>query len=129
MEAKTLNCPNCGAASSSDASSCVFCESRLATVACPSCFGMMFIGNKHCPHCGTAAARAKADDATTLDCPHCRLEMTAVAIGVTMLRECGQCNGLWVEAAALEKICADREQQAAVLGTATLASSAAAASE
>jgi len=48
--------------------------------------------------------------------------MTAVAIGTTSLRECDQCNGLWVEADALEKICADREQQGAVLGMATPAS-------
>jgi Zn-finger nucleic acid-binding protein len=47
--------------------------------------------------------------------------MNAVAIGATMLRECGQCNGLWVDASALEEICADREQQAAVLGTASVA--------
>ena len=119
MEAKTLNCPNCGAASSSEASICVFCESRLATVACPSCFGMMFSGSKHCPHCGTAAARAEAADATPLKCPRCRADMSAVAIGTTMLRECHECNGLWVETSALEKICADREQQAAVLGTAS----------
>ena len=119
MEAKTLNCPNCGAASSSDASICTFCESRLATVACPSCFGMMFIGSRHCPHCGAAAERAEVDNAKVLKCPRCRLDMDALAIGAAMLRECGQCNGLWVEARALEKICADREQQAAVLGTAS----------
>ncbi|MDX6613666.1 MAG: hypothetical protein QOD75_2852 [Blastocatellia bacterium] len=98
---------------------CAFCESRLATVACPSCFGMMFIGSKHCPHCGAAAARAKVDDGKVLKCPRCRIDMTALAIGVAIVRECRQCNGLWVEALALEKICADREQQAAVLGAAS----------
>ena len=35
------------------------------------------------------------------------------------MRECGQCAGLWVEVGAFEKICADREQQAAVLGGAS----------
>ena len=49
--------------------------------------------------------------------------MAAVAIGSAKLRECEQCSGLWVEAGALEKICADREEQAAVLGTASLAPS------
>jgi len=79
----------------------------------------MFIGSRHCPHCGTAAARAEAGEAAVLKCPRCRVDMTALAIGATMLRECQKCNGLWVEARALEKICADREQQAAVLGTAS----------
>lgn len=32
------------------------------------------------------------------------------------MRECDRCAGLWVEVAAFEKICADREQQSAVLG-------------
>jgi Zn-finger nucleic acid-binding protein len=35
------------------------------------------------------------------------------------MRECGQCAGLWIEVGAFEKICADREQQAAVLGGAS----------
>ena len=35
------------------------------------------------------------------------------------MRECEQCAGLWIEAAAFEKICADREQQCAVLGIAS----------
>jgi Zn-finger nucleic acid-binding protein len=33
--------------------------------------------------------------------------------------ECQQCLGLWVDLASFEKICADREQQSAVLGTAS----------
>jgi Zn-finger nucleic acid-binding protein len=33
-----------------------------------------------------------------------------------MLFECPQCDGIWMEAAAFERICADREQQSAVLG-------------
>ena len=37
------------------------------------------------------------------------------------MRECEQCLGLWVEVAAFEKVCADREEQAAVLGGASIA--------
>src|SRR5687768_5604596 len=121
MEAETLNCPNCGAATSSDAPVCRFCESRLATVSCPSCFGMMFLGSRHCPHCGAAAARVADADAAPLKCPRCRVDMTALAVGSTSLRECAKCSGLWVDVTALEKICAEREQQAAVLGTASVA--------
>jgi len=46
MCAETLNCPMCGAAAPSDATSCEHCGARLATGACPSCFGMMFVGEK-----------------------------------------------------------------------------------
>jgi Zn-finger nucleic acid-binding protein len=47
------------------------------------------------------------------------MDMSSVTIGSQPMRECGQCAGLWVEVAAFEKICADREQQAAVLGGAS----------
>ena len=45
--------------------------------------------------------------------------MKAVEIGSTNVSECEQCLGLWLEVAAFEKICADREQQSAVLGAAS----------
>jgi len=120
MQAETLKCPNCGAAVSSDAPQCQYCSSRLATVACPSSFALMFIGSKHCPRCGAAAAETVAADLPTLKCPRCRVEMQSLVIGATQVRECAQCEGLWVDVASFEKICADREQQAAVLGTASL---------
>lgn len=123
MQAETLNCPNCGAAVSSDAPQCQYCTSRLATVACPSCFGMMFKGNKHCPRCGTAAAAVLAASLPARNCPRCRVEMQAVVVGETAVRECSRCVGLWVDVVSFEKICADREQQAAVLGGATAAAS------
>jgi Zn-finger nucleic acid-binding protein len=119
MQAETLNCPNCGAAVSSDAPQCQYCNSRLATVACPSCFAMMFIGSKHCPRCGAAAAGTGTANLPPRKCPRCRLEMKSVAIGSATLRECPQCDGLWVDVGSFEKICADREQQAAVLGAAS----------
>ncbi len=35
------------------------------------------------------------------------------------MRECEHCSGLWLEVAAFERICANREQQSAVLGAAS----------
>jgi Zn-finger nucleic acid-binding protein len=119
MQAETLNCLNCGAAVSSDSTQCQFCQSRLATVACPSCFGMMFMGSKHCPRCGAAAARVAAADLPVRNCPRCRTEMQAVEIGTTAVRECMKCEGLWLDVTAFERICADREQQSGVLGAAS----------
>lgn len=121
MQAETLKCPNCGAAVSSDAPRCQYCASRLATVACPSCFALMFIGSRHCPRCGAAAAQPEAADLPARKCPRCRVEMRALAIGATQVRECAQCEGLWVDVSSFEKICADREQQAAGLGSAAAA--------
>ena len=115
MQAETLNCPMCGAAASTDAARCLFCDARLATAACPSCFGMMFLESRHCPRCGALAARSEIKDEASMRCPRCRVEMPPVSVGATRMRECARCGGLWVDAQTFEQICADREQQAAVL--------------
>ena len=121
MQAETLNCPNCGAASSTDAPACRFCGSRLATIACPSCFAMMFTGSKHCQRCGEAAAVAEVKDAKDRKCPRCKLEMFLMTLGSTTALECERCLGLWLDVPSFEKVCADREQQSTVLGAASQA--------
>jgi Zn-finger nucleic acid-binding protein len=109
----------CGASTSSDQPQCKYCEARLATISCGSCFGMMFLGSKHCPRCGATAAKRESGSLPPLSCPRCRREMQALTIGSTTVRECEGCSGLWVDVPSFEKICADREQQAAVLGAAS----------
>jgi Zn-finger nucleic acid-binding protein len=117
-EAETLNCPMCGASASTEATRCDHCGARLATVACPSCFGMMFVGAKFCSHCGARADRSEIPADIPQRCPRCRIQMNAVVIGNTNLRECPRCEGIWAETASLEQICLDREKQSAVLGIA-----------
>jgi Zn-finger nucleic acid-binding protein len=116
MEAETLNCPMCGAAAATEATRCEHCGARLATVACPSCFGMMFLGQQFCPHCGAKADRqdSSAPSKTEL-CPRCRTAMESVVIGSSPVHECAGCEGIWTDAETLRQICADLEKQAAVL--------------
>jgi Zn-finger nucleic acid-binding protein len=116
MPAETLNCPMCGAAASSDSTRCEHCGARLATVACPSCFGMMFLGAKFCSHCGAAAARQETAPTTPRLCPRCQVNLEAVVVGNTNLLECSHCEGIWADTESLNRICADREKQSAVLG-------------
>jgi Zn-finger nucleic acid-binding protein len=123
MDAQTLNCPMCGASISSDAPQCRYCEAKLATVSCASCFGMMFLGSKHCPRCGAAAAKPDELASEGKKCPRCKSEMVLKSLGDVSLLECSRCLGLWLNVATFERICADREQQSAVLGAATLATS------
>lgn len=52
-----------------------------------------------------------------MPCPRCRGDMRAVTLGVSSLRECPRCEGLWADKDTLHQICSDRERQAAVLGT------------
>jgi Zn-finger nucleic acid-binding protein len=80
---------------------------------------MMFIGSKHCPHCGAAAGQTTAAELSVLKCPRCKTKMASITLGAMAMRECETCAGLWVEVAEFEKICADREQQSAVLGAAS----------
>lgn len=42
--------------------------------------------------------------------------MRRVQVGPTTLLECAGCGGVWIDAAAFERVCADGEAQAAVLG-------------
>jgi Zn-finger nucleic acid-binding protein len=112
--AGTLNCPMCGAPTRTDAPNCEHCGARLATVACPSCFAMIFEGSTFCPHCGARADR-KTGAGAGIDCPHCKVELATVAVGKALLSECSKCEGLWVDKISFEQICADREQQSAVL--------------
>lgn len=116
MEAATLRCPSCGALASPDDASCTYCHASLATVACARCFGMMFVGAKHCSHCGAAASAAPVADGKCRDCPRCRSALQPSAVGTNVLGACGPCGGVWVDVATFEAICGDSERQAALLG-------------
>ena len=117
MTVEALNCPNCGAGVASDSTECEFCRTRLKTMACPSCFGLMFVGTEFCGHCGkgmVVAAVSKSDDLG--DCPRCKLKLDNLEIAATTFRECHKCNGLWSDVATFEHLCSTNEEQSVVLG-------------
>jgi Zn-finger nucleic acid-binding protein len=117
MEAEALNCPNCGAAVASDSTKCEFCKTRLKTVACPDCFGLMFVGSQYCGHCGAKAVRTTLREGDDLGvCPRCRVSLEQLNVGSTSFRECHRCDGLWADVDTFEEICASREEQSTVLG-------------
>lgn len=116
MNTEALNCPNCGGAVESDKTQCEFCNSRLKTVACPSCLGMMFLGSKFCGHCGRKTKSVEVlEDQRVGDCPRCKRSLDAVRIEATSVRECMSCGGFWTDVPTFESLCADKEQQSAVL--------------
>ena len=73
----------------------------------------MFAEAEFCEKCGGRRARQAAP--SNGRCPGCRAAMAAVDLGGTPVLECPACDGLWLDAASFERICADRESQAAVL--------------
>ena len=114
--AQALNCPNCGGAVASDRTQCEFCNSRLKTVACPSCLGLMFLGSKFCDHCGQKASSVEVfTDEKVGDCPRCKRPLDSLRIEATSVRECMGCGGFWTSAETFESICANKEEQSAVL--------------
>ena len=114
---EALNCPNCGGAVMSDRTQCEFCKSRLKTVGCPSCLGLMFLGSKFCKHCGKkVTAVSVVEEKETGSCPRCKLPMHLIEIGDVKIRECVKCGGFWSDNETFETLCANSEQQAAVLG-------------
>jgi len=111
----SLNCPACGAAvPSADPGRCEYCGSALTTVACPSCFGVMFAGMQFCPHCGVKASRIVDDSAAPLPCPGCRGEMRAVQVGSTPMHECASCASVWLYGDTFMQLCQDRQERGAV---------------
>ncbi len=117
MTVESLNCPNCGAGVASDSTQCEFCKTRLKTMACPSCLGLMFIGTQFCGHCGAKMVQVAAQDAVGLgDCPRCRVPLEHIQIGTVTLRGCQRCDGMWSDVATFEHLCQTREEQSAILG-------------
>ncbi|MEJ7623248.1 MAG: zf-TFIIB domain-containing protein [Pyrinomonadaceae bacterium] len=116
MKIEALNCPNCGAGVQSDRTQCQFCKTRLKTIGCPTCFGLMFSGTKFCGHCGAIAGPVTTKETVCGNCPRCRRRMERTLLGGTSFVACVSCDGLWIDAATFENICADRERQSAVLG-------------
>jgi len=51
-------------------------------------------------------------------CPRCAAELHRIRVGAAHVDECAACGGLWIDTASFERICAEREEQEAVLGAA-----------
>lgn len=117
MKIEALNCPNCGAGALSDSTRCDFCHSRLKTMVCSSCFGLMFVGSIHCSHCGKKTIQSEAlTEEKSGDCPRCKIKLNVLQIQDIILRKCQKCSGLWSDVETFELICAEKESQASVLG-------------
>jgi Zn-finger nucleic acid-binding protein len=116
MDAKALTCPQCGAVAESDATACTFCHARLATVACSACFGLVFIGSKHCGHCGAViASPGKVTDSPRV-CPRGCGALRVIRLGGIELEECQECGGMWIHRGVFRRLYAEEERGSIVLG-------------
>ncbi|NNE65930.1 MAG: hypothetical protein HKN33_05130 [Pyrinomonadaceae bacterium] len=115
MKVEALNCPNCGAGVADKSSKCSHCNTRLKTMSCPSCYGTIFQGSKFCALCGSNAVRPNVSDNKAGNCPRCKTGLQTLDIDGIQLDECERCEGIWVDIDTFEVICANRENQSAVL--------------
>lgn len=115
-EAGKMNCPACGAPVDPDLQKCTFCDTRLATVICPGCFGTVFEGVKHCPHCGEVVVGRVVIHGETSShcCPRCAESLRVEVVSGTPLERCAKCEGLWVDRETVDKIYKSREQTVAI---------------
>jgi len=108
-----MNCPACGAPVDPDLAKCNYCDTKLATVMCPKCFGAVFDGVKHCPHCGEALSDRMVihhGDETEHKCPRCGEELRIEVVAGAPLERCPACEGLWVDRETAERLYKNREQ-------------------
>ena len=75
---------------------------------------MLFQGAAFCPRCGAPRSRAEEAQPHTTKCPACRGDMLWIRVGEVDLLECAACDGTWIETAAFDRLCTQREQQAAI---------------
>lgn len=111
-EAGALNCPQCGAGVPAKATECPFCTVTLATIACPGCFGMVFLGSHHCPHCGAKVQEPRPREGPAWKCPRGCGNLRAMVLGHTNFDECPVCAGLWLDAGVFEQMTVKQEQEA-----------------
>jgi Zn-finger nucleic acid-binding protein len=78
--------------------------------------GMMFVGSKFCPHCGTRAVAVQQGANTTRSCPRCHILLADVQVVTTPLEECTRCGGLWIDVSNFEFICSNAEARQAATG-------------
>jgi len=115
MDAPTLRCRSCGGPVGSGDVRCPYCDSQLATIACPGCFAMVSVEAEHCPKCGAAVARKSAEDKAPLGCPVCKEPMLRSEVGETVLRQCSRCGGAWLERVAFEHLVEATEERSSFL--------------
>lgn len=75
----------------------------------------MFDGAAFCPTCGARRSRAEGPADRALTCPACGQGLARIDVGSASFHECAACDGVWVDADVFERLCADKEAQAAVL--------------
>jgi Zn-finger nucleic acid-binding protein len=112
-EAAILTCPFCGGPCGAEVRACPHCNVELASVRCPHCYALHFVGAQFCARCGKELALEPLLDATDAPCPRCNNPLSIAKggapedfAGTAMIHECVACGGIFVDNTSLEHILA-----------------------
>ncbi len=109
----TLSCPQCGAEAAPASVRCAYCGSSLATVACPG-VRFLFVGMALPVVRRRRGGRGGRRGGRRQPAP-LRRRTAPDPGGRRRVDECAGHCGLWIDTASFERICAEREEQEAVL--------------
>src|SRR5919107_4007309 len=75
----------------------------------------MFVGSKHCAHCGATIAVVESRTGAR-PCPRGCGTLRHLSLGGVELEECERCSGAWLSAEIFRRLCAEEERRSAFLG-------------
>ncbi len=113
-EAPAFRCTSCGASVAADASTCLHCQSHLATRRCLRCFVLNPAAAERCTRCGVLLPREEIAAPLPGRCPDCHLDLLARTFGAVGYAECPRCGGLFLGAAAFDTATRDADARAKV---------------
>jgi Zn-finger nucleic acid-binding protein len=114
VEARSYQCPVCGAFAREGERSCRHCSTLLATLRCGHCFELSFPSDLHCRGCGLELGLEPVAEPSELSCPDCKLKLKAFQAGNGLLYACERCGAQLVTHGLLRALLESRE----VLGSA-----------
>src|SRR5919107_6201457 len=70
----------------------------------------MFVGSKHCAHCGATIAVVESRTGAR-PCPRGCGTLRHLSLGGVELEECERCSGAWLSAEIFQRLCAEEERR------------------
>lgn len=130
VDARIERCSACGALLEEGTRACAWCraavvrDARGLSLICPECYGRNAETARFCTGCGVGFQPEPLphEREEPPDCPDCSEPMAVRGVGGVWVRECPECNGLWVPGERLDTL-VQRAVEAARLRDATGSSS------
>ena len=108
-QARTYECPACGARVAEAVRVCPYCRSPIATVRCAFCFHMNPPQSLHCSGCGIQLGLEPIAKRSGLVCPECSCPFDEFGSENQRLYDCAQCGGQFIDHSLLKDLLESRQ--------------------